>query len=105
MKKMNAILPLGAMACWLMLTVPGSLHAQTPTPTQDAGQQGEFDGDYTDTGAAAVDSAGGTDVNESAEANVSTTTTETAEAAGEKVSSTDTTRMHNQQADASGTTS
>ena len=74
MKKLNAILPLGAMGCWLMLGVPGSLHAQAPTPTQDAGQQGEFNGDNTDTGAGATDSTGAPDVNETAQAGVSTTT-------------------------------
>jgi hypothetical protein len=88
-----------------MLSIPGSLHAQTPTPTQDAGQQGEFDGNNTDTGAAAVDSADGTDVNETAEADSSTTTTEIADGTRKKVSSTDTDRVQDQQADASGTTS
>lgn len=60
MNKRNVLLSLGALACWLVLGTPGTIHAQSTTPpsVSTPEQQGKFDGDYADFGSAALEVAG-----------------------------------------------
>jgi hypothetical protein len=102
MKKWNVILPLGALACWLMLGVPGALHAQQATgPQQGPGQQGNFEGDHADTGAAAKDTAEDNKTKETA-AESSGREAEVAETTAETKASVDADRVEDQHADLNG---
>jgi len=99
-----AVLTLFLLAAW----VPSRLHAQAAT---DPGQQGEFHGEHTDTGAAAVDQANEKEVPESetsetaaaasASASVLAASSHAAEAAGSEAgeSSTDPDRIDDQVGD------
>jgi hypothetical protein len=58
LKFLLGVVTLFLFAAW----APSHLHAQVTPPSTEVGQQGEFQGENTDTGAAAVD-----DVNEKAE--------------------------------------
>ena len=103
MKKWTVILPLGALACWLMLGVPGVLHAQQATgPQQGPGQQGNFEGDHTDTGAAAKETAEDNKTKEAAEPESSGREAEVAETAAETKASVDADRVEDQHSDLSG---
>jgi hypothetical protein len=86
-------------------TTPGLIAQASPPAHQDQGQQGEFDGDHQDTGAAAMDGKGGpeaAETPESQEAPESNTTRQAREPASvteQANASPDTDRVQDSQAD------